>query len=167
MIMLLPLCWLLSFLVAVSVHELFHYIAVCLCGGKIIRIKVGSSGMIMEISPLSPGKELICALSGPLGSLLISLWIHRFQMIGLCSVFHLVYNMLPVYPLDGGRAIHCVLNMMFSPTRSERITLWISKCFLLILFLAGAFTSWYYSLGIIPVLIPVVLWLRIQNQDKT
>ena len=69
----LPLNWLLSALAAAAFHELCHGAAILLLGGRIWGVRISAGGAVMETEPLSSGKELVCALAGPAGSLLLVL----------------------------------------------------------------------------------------------
>ena len=43
LILALPLDWLLAAVTAAIVHELFHLLAVVLCGGRVIGIRIGGA----------------------------------------------------------------------------------------------------------------------------
>ena len=100
----LPLNWLLSALAAAAFHELCHGAAILLLGGRIWGVRIGSGGAVMETEPLSSGKELVCALAGPAGSLLLVLTFRIFPRVAVCALVQGAFNLLPVFPLDGGRA---------------------------------------------------------------
>ena len=107
-----PLRWLLSSLAAACFHELCHYAALRLIGGKILSLQIQANGTTMEIVPLPSEKELICALAGPMGSMLLLLLIQVFPRVALCAGLQGIFNLLPLYPLDGGRAIRCGLKLI-------------------------------------------------------
>ena len=118
----LPLRWLLAALFAAGIHELCHVLAVRLCGGRIFRIRVGPSGAVMETEGLSFPREMLCALAGPVGSFLLLSLGKWFPEAALCGAAQGLYNLLPVYPLDGGRALGCFLGMVLPGQAGERIT---------------------------------------------
>lgn len=102
-------------LAACALHELGHYAAIHLLGGRVSRLNITCVGAEMVLSarfPLGPARELAAALAGPAVNLLCA---------GLCAGLgerwycfagiHLalgLFNLLPVGPLDGGRALGCL-----------------------------------------------------------
>ena len=111
-ILILPLNWLLAGMLAAAIHELCHFLAVKAMGARVLGFRIAAGGAIIETSPMSPGRELLCVLSGPLGGLLlilVSWWVPR---VAICGVLQSAYNMLPVYPLDGGRAVGCIVELL-------------------------------------------------------
>lgn len=108
LILLLPLRWVAGFLLAGAFHEMCHAGMICLLGGRIHRVSVKATGASMSVSGISYGQEFWCALAGPVGGLLLMGLMHRFPEMALVGLGQSIYNLLPVYPLDGGRAIRCV-----------------------------------------------------------
>ena len=105
MILILPVNWILCAFAAAAFHELCHYAAVILCGGRIESLKIGVSGMIMEAAPMDKFKETMCAAAGPMGSLLLLCFARWIPCIAVCGGIQGIFNLLPVYPLDGGRIL--------------------------------------------------------------
>lgn len=113
--LLLPLRWILCAAIAAAFHEACHILAVSLCGGKVQKLDVGDRGAVILADGMSAGKTLICVLAGPIGSLLLMLFVRWIPRIALCALAQGIYNLLPIYPLDGGRAIRCVQDMKNRP----------------------------------------------------
>ena len=112
MLFLLPLRWLLAAMVAAFIHELGHYTAVRLLGGSVYGIKFGISGAVMEASDLPKWAELVCVIAGPLAGLLLGLMYPCFPVTAICAVAQSIYNLLPIYPLDGGRILRSAVLML-------------------------------------------------------
>lgn len=120
MLLILPLPWLTSILLAAVIHEVCHLIALKFCGVNIYRIHIKTHGAVIETEALSSLKELICAAAGPAGSFLCLIFMRHFPMLALCGLLQGSYNLLPIYPLDGGRIVHAFTVILF-PHHAEAI----------------------------------------------
>ena len=104
-------------LLAATVHELGHYVAVRLLGGTVKEIRLTISGGEMVLDrrrPLTYAGELAAVLAGPGASLALAWGALRLGEPGwlpaglsLCLGW---FNLLPVWPLDGGRALLMILS---------------------------------------------------------
>jgi len=105
-----PLKWLVAAWTAAFFHEACHIAAIYACRGTICEIRIGTGGAVLETTPMTGGKELLCALSGPFGSLFLILLLRRLPELAICGGIQGLYNLLPFYPLDGGRALRCLFS---------------------------------------------------------
>lgn len=101
----LPLGWMVSAFITICVHELCHIGAVKLLGGRVTMLELGPGGVWMEAEGLSQMGAVLSSLAGPLGTSLLLLLYRFCPRLAVCAVVHSAYNLLPVYPLDGGRAL--------------------------------------------------------------
>lgn len=103
-------------LLACALHELGHWLAIRLLGGRITRLRLTAVGAELALDgarPLSYGRECIAALAGPAASLLTAELAARgglFLLAGL-SLGQGLFNLLPILPLDGGRALGLLLSV--------------------------------------------------------
>ena len=123
-LLMLSLSFLISFLAAAAVHELCHYLALRLAGVKMYRISIGPSGASMETEPMEPGREVLCAAAGPVGSFLLVAGYKFFPEMALCALIQGCFNLLPIHPLDGGRIVKGILELLKVP-KGERIFVYI------------------------------------------
>lgn len=120
----LPLEWILAAVTAAAIHECCHVAALRICGVRIFGFSAGSEGARIETEPMGRWQELCCALAGPVGSFLLVLLIRWVPLISICALFHGLYNLLPVYPLDGGRVLCCLAGRK----TAEAIAKWTVIC---------------------------------------
>lgn len=157
MLLILPLQWVGAMILAAAVHELGHYLAVCLCGGRIERFQIGLDGAVMSIRGLTPAQELLCALAGPAFGLMVLLFARWLPRTALCAGAHTLYNLLPVYPLDGGRALRCALELRLPMEKVAKIAGLVEHYFVLGAFLLGLYGCFVLHLGLMPLLLPILL----------
>ena len=105
MVLLFPLRFLAGILMAALLHECGHLLAIWLTGGRVLSIRLHGGGARIEAVPMEPGREALCALAGPgLGAMTILAW-RVFPELALAGLVQTAFNLLPIYPLDGGRAV--------------------------------------------------------------
>ncbi len=160
-LLVLPMQWLLAIVLAAAFHELCHYWAVRLCGGEIHRITLGLTGARMEVSDLRPDRELICALAGPLGGLCLLIFVRWFPRTAICAAAQSLYNLLPVYPLDGGRALRCALEWKLPMERAKEVCLWIERICLVGIVVLGLYGMVKLRLGVLPLLLSLMIFGKI------
>ena len=166
MLLVLPLKWMTAAVAAAIWHESCHGIAVKLCGGTIRCVRVGSHGAVMECEPMSMGRELLCSLAGPLGSILLVFLAKWCPRTAVCGLIHAVYNLLPVYPLDGGRALHSAVLMLLPCDRAERFFLHFERAVIAFAVIAAAVSAFVLDLGVIPVLAVLILLYRVKREKS-
>lgn len=120
MFLLVPLRWLGAWLIAGAVHEFGHYTALRLCGKRVYSIRADWNGIRMETEPLVK-TQWICALAGPVTSLLLILFYRYLPRIAICAFVQAIANLLPIYPLDGGRVLVGLLSFCFSEDTAHRV----------------------------------------------
>ena len=102
-VLLLPLRVLLGIILAAAVHELGHLAAMYFRGVPVLGFVLRPDGARIEAGPMEPVEEILCALAGPVaGTLVIFAW-KWFPELALAGLVQTVFNLIPIYPLDGGR----------------------------------------------------------------
>jgi stage IV sporulation protein FB len=120
-LLVVPIPPLLACILAAAFHELCHMIAVRLIGIPVYSLEITALGCRMETGPMQKKQELICAAAGPAGSLLLAACMSYFPLTGLCAGIQGVYNLLPLYPMDGGRILRAVLALYCTPDQGRKI----------------------------------------------
>lgn len=157
---------------AVAVHELGHMAALYFLGAPPRRITASMAGLSMDyVGSLSPKGELSAALSGPIFGLAFAFlcawcgrWLENDFLLlsaGLGCVLNL-FNLLPVRPLDGGRALCALLELRLSPRTALRIVTVLGV--LISLFMVG-FGTYLFLEGRGFALVPAGVWLLFMQKN--
>jgi Zn-dependent protease len=113
----------LALFAIVLMHEFGHALACRSVGGKADRIVLWPLGGVAYVSPpMRPGAMLWSIVAGPLVNVILVpiIWmlttlpadpnLHNFLgAIAYINIALLVFNMLPIYPLDGGKILWSLL----------------------------------------------------------
>lgn len=155
LLLILPLQWMVAACLAAVFHELCHIGAIYLTGGQVYRLHIGVGGARIQTDFSSPGQELLCALAGPAGSLLLLLLYRKYPRLALCGGVQGFFNLLPVYPRDGGRALSCVLEYWL-PEHRESILRWTERA----VFAAAVAAGIHFSMKGMPAAMSILLICR-------
>lgn len=159
-ILLFPIRWIGAWMLAVLVHEVCHYAAVRACGGVVSGIRLGVSGAKMDIWGLGYWQEVFCALAGPLGGICLLAMVQWLPRTAICALVQSLFNLLPVYPLDGGRALRCVFHGIFPASVADRIWNILQKGCLICLVGLGVYSFAFLRAGLIPLALSIILAFR-------
>ena len=101
-----PASLLWPFLLLGTLHELGHLAALSVCAVPVEGVRLGFFGAVIHAGPMSLGQEAFCALAGPAANL-FAFWTLRRAWPGaaVASLALGLCNLLPIRPLDGGRAL--------------------------------------------------------------
>ncbi len=119
---------------SVALHELGHSVVARAKGGYIHEIVLYPFGGAAKISniPKRPIDEILVALAGPGVSLALAVLFSQIE--GLAALGYLngmlfFFNILPVFPMDGGRVLRAVLASKKSRVEATRIAATVGKYF--------------------------------------
>lgn len=145
------------FTTIILIHELGHSITGILLGFKLKKIEIypygGCSKLEYDINT-KIFKELIMLIMGPITQIIFVFIIYYFKIDVLDSFYLyskliLIFNLLPIYPLDGGRIINILISIFISFYNSLKHTYYFSYFIFCILF----FISFKYKNFIIYLII--------------
>lgn len=156
----LPFKWVLAAITAATVHECFHISAVLVLGGCFQYMQVGAQSASIYSGPMAPVRSLICSAAGPVGSLILLIFLRPLPRLALCGLIQGLFNLLPLFPLDGGRIVLCIFNMLFSEKKALHLYRILETITLFFLFLLCIWLSFSIKLGLAPVFIFLFLLLR-------
>lgn len=178
--------------VAVTLHELGHSLEAKRLGVTVTSITLLPIGGVaqMEEIPEQPGRELRIALAGPLVNLLIAAglvalalvlnaravltldelrqalgttsWAGMLAYLTTANLAMAVFNLIPAFPLDGGRVLRALLATRMDYVRATRLAAAIGQSFAWILGLWGAIAGSWNLL-----LIAVFVWMGAGGEART
>jgi Zn-dependent protease/CBS domain-containing protein len=154
--------WIMAVVAAVAffgcilLHELGHAIVARTHGAPIRGITLFLFGGVAEIGeePASAGNEFLMAVAGPAVSLLLALFLGGLALagrvvgwpppvilvlayLGFFNLAVLVFNLIPAFPLDGGRVLRSILWGVTGNLR--KATYWCARIGQVFAFLLMAF----------------------------
>ena len=151
-----------AFLAAAAAHEAGHVMAIYLVGGRVTGIRLGMCDARIETRGLGYRQEIFCALAGPGMSVLVCLALRKaYATCAAISLLLGLFNAMPVYPLDGGRALRAGLCLVLPLGRAEAVSN-IAGLAVCAAGLAGAiFCARAYGIGFAPVALWLVVFARV------
>lgn len=168
----------LTLFISVVIHELAHSLYAIRTGGKVRDITLLMIGGVSQISepPKEMRQEAVMALVGPLvslglGAVLYALHVLAgqasfnfqfalFYLAGL-NLFLGVFNLIPAFPMDGGRILRSALATRIGLLRATHIASRVGKAFAVLFALAGLFT-----LNMILLLIAFFVWVGAEAETR-
>ena len=142
------------FFMITFIHELGHVVMAKILKLKITKIKllaIGFNAEIEDIDYTSSIKEFLVAIAGPL-TYFISLYLLRYMytidfisynaytQALIVNKYTLMFNLLPIVPLDGGRILKIIIDNFITSKKSMIITIVFSNMFMILFIYYTRFT---------------------------
>lgn len=149
------------FLCGVLVHELGHLAALRSMRVTVREIRLRLSGAMIGTERMNYRTEQICAAAGPGASILLGVTALRIAPhLAIVSLLLGVINLLPMYPLDGGRILRAALLIHVNPEQAERIGRVTAFVVAAGLMLLACWWTVYLQAGIWPIFAALILLWR-------
>ncbi len=148
------------FVFSAAAHELGHVAACWLLGGRLISFRVSMAGAELRAEFFSFWSEVVSVLAGPAVNLALmaAFWSVKPQvaLVNLCLA---AYNLLPVYPLDGGRVLYLFL-FRWWPGVADRVMKIVTVATTVGIGIWGILATCVWHYGLWPCLIAALLMLK-------
>lgn len=160
---------------SVALHELGHSLVARAKGSYIHEIVLYPFGGAAKISniPKRPMDEVLVAIAGPAVSLALAVLfsaIPMLELLGHLNYMLFFFNMLPVFPMDGGRVLRALLSIKKGRLEATRVAATVGKYFCVLFVLVGIFGIRQRLLGFIgpvrPNLLLAFIGLYIYNVGR-
>lgn len=153
----------LAVIASVLLHEFGHALVSSLCRIRTLEIVMYPIGGVAKLErPLTPWEEFWIALTGPAVNLLIAASIFALlyysekrgvnffalarptdanlaDRIALANLILAGFNLLPAFPMDGGRMLRAVLSRLKSEYEATRVATWSGRMLAISMGLYGIF----------------------------
>ncbi len=145
-----------SIFASIALHEFGHAIVAQALGAKVKGITLMMLGGVSEIEQIPnehPYDEFKLAIVGPLVSLAIAAILYEIRIqalstpliffsywLGTANLVLGVFNLIPAFPMDGGRALRSILSAYQGKIKATQTSTQISKGFAWIFALWGILT---------------------------
>jgi len=156
-------------------HELSHMLAGILLKLKPKELKINPFGIsiLFENYAKEEKKKILVALSGPLFNIMIAIIVSFMkiestlkEIIIYANILIGAFNLLPIYPLDGGRILKLVLKKTHNFEETEKYINYISNILVILLTaMSSILVLIYHNIGIVFAII--YLWtINIKENKK-
>ena len=117
-------------------------------------------------------KEILIALAGPILSIvlvIIYIYLEPIYITREVAIYSnlliMIFNLLPIYPLDGGRIIKGILHIEFGEKKADILVNKISNIIMILMTIISSITVYYYK-NIAIFFICIFLWIILLRENK-
>ena len=169
------------FILFAIIHEIGHLIAGILVGRKVEKMEILPFGSCITFKNtveeynkkvfkgnIRNIKSIIVALAGPCTNIIIASILYKLNSSSINIYINLLiafFNLLPIYPLDGGRVIKEILHLNWGKKKALDATNIISNITMFIITIASSFMI-YILKNIAIFFIVIYLWLMMIKENK-
>ena len=161
---------LIAFTSLIIIHELGHYIVARLNNFNVEKIIIYPYGGLTKISDMLNRdicEEILIATAGIITQYLFYLFIlflyknsiireYTYILYNLYNNQMIFFNLLPIYPLDGGKILNLLLYKYFSFNKANILTIIISVIIIVIIVLFSIISSSYSNIMIMILLLTYI-----------
>lgn len=159
--------WTLRLLGCGAVHELGHWAILRLCGVPVVGFRLRISGAVIQTQWMDYTTEIRSAAAGPCAGLLLGAVLLRYAPeTALLSIGLSAANLLPLYPMDGGRILAAALLKRLPLEKTEKILARVSFWTCGVLMVLACWGTVALQMGIWPVFAALGLLCPMGSWEK-
>lgn len=159
-------------------HELSHLAAAKILKYSPDRISVNMFGEVLHLKDVRilPEHEIIIHIAGPVFNLTAALLMLILYSEGLMTSWGEVmlinavlglYNLLPFYPLDGGKIVFVYLKYFMDEETAGKLIFGFAKVFLIFNFFLGVYLIQYSLLNCLVCLLAVNIFISVLREENS
>lgn len=146
------------------IHEIGHIIVGLILKIKLEKVEIMPFGLSASFGTNFDSlnikiKEIFVTLAGPLTSLALAILCKTPEAI-YSNILILLFNLIPIYPLDGGRIIKAILHIKFGREQADNLINKISYITMIILTIISSIGVYYYK-NLAIFMICIFLWIMV------
>jgi stage IV sporulation protein FB len=156
------LLWIPTLFFSILIHELGHAGMIAALGfGRSVIVLGGFGGVTMNSRSARPWQNILISLAGPVCGFLLSVVLRMiyvrseflqtdrffsewFGQLVYANIAWAIFNLIPIYPLDGGQIFRNLTMMLTSDERSFIVTTWVSMILAGLLLVYGIANQQYF-----------------------
>lgn len=163
------------------IHELGHLLCGAILGFKAESLKIMPLGFAIEFetnitdynkkilkSNILTLKKLLINIAGPMVNIIIAIFgiiMNVNENIIYANLIIAIINLIPIYPLDGGRIVKNVLKLLVGNRKSTHYSNQISNLFAIMVTIISSVAIYYYK-NIAIFLAVSFIWILVINENK-
>lgn len=160
------------------IHECGHIIMGLILKMKPEKLEIIPCGISVSFKEKTDDsnlnlKKIFVALAGPFISMGLAILYTKIEPIYIskqvaiyANILVLLFNLVPIYPLDGGRIVKGILYMRVGAIKSEKVTNKISNITMICITIISSIAVYYFK-NIAIFLICIFLWvITIRENNK-
>ena len=176
-----------TIMVLCIIHELGHVVMGLIMGLKIEKIEIMPLGLSVSFKlniddynkKIRKGnilqlKKIAIATAGPLTNLIIllivlntniDLKIISNEILAYANILIILFNLLPIYPLDGGRILKEIIHIFEGSIKSKKYITKIGRVVMILITMIGSIAIIYFK-NIAIFFIIMYLWVLVIKEQK-
>ena len=176
-----------TIMVLCVIHELGHVVMGIIMGLKIEKIEIMPLGLSVSFKvdiddynkKIKKGnilqfKKIAIAAAGPLTNFVmllivlntnINLKIVSNEILAYANILIMLFNLLPIYPLDGGRILKEFIHIFEGSIKSKIYIRKVSKVFIILITMIGSISVMYLK-NVAIFFIIIYLWVVVMKENR-